>query len=67
MDIITVLVIFAILITLSFILRLFFAITKVVIIVVIIALLLGALANWQKDNIQNLKEKYGISLEFLVK
>lgn len=67
MDIITVLVIFAIVITLSFILRLFFAITKVVIIVVIIALLLGALANWQKDNIQNLKEKYGISLEFLVK
>ncbi|MBR5555213.1 hypothetical protein IKU74_04270 [bacterium] len=67
MDIITILVIFAIVITLSFILRLFFAITKVVVIVVIIALLLGALANWQKDNIQNLKEKYGISLEFLVK
>ena len=67
MDLITILVIFAIVLVVSLILRLFFAITKVIIIVVIIAFLLGAIANWQKDNIQLLKEKYGISLEFLIK
>lgn len=63
MDIITILVIFAIVLVLSLILKIFFAITKVVIIVIMVALLLGFFANWQKDNIENIKNKYGVKFE----
>ncbi len=63
MDIITVFVIFAIVLVLSLILRIFFAVTKVVIMVILIALLLGFFANWQKDNIENIKNKYEVKFE----
>jgi len=66
-DLETILLIFVLVLIISLVLRLFLAITKVLIIVVCIALLLGLLANWQKDNINSLKEKYGISLETLFK
>ena len=66
-DLETILLIFVMVLIISLVLRLFLAITKVLIIVVCIALLLGLIANFQKDNISSLKEKYGISLETLLK
>ena len=61
MDLTTGLIIFGVVLAISLILRIFFAITKILITILIIA----AIVIWQKDNIKNLQNKFSNTAEIV--
>ena len=65
MDLTTGLIIFGVVLAISLILRIFFAITKILITILIIAAIVIGLFIWQKDNIKNLQNKFSNTAEIV--
>lgn len=66
MDLMTGLIIFGIVLAISLIVRIFFAITKILITILIIAAIIIGIFVWQKDNIQRIQEKFSDSMQVVV-
>ena len=66
MDLMTGLIIFGIVLAISLIVRIFFAITKILITILIIAAIIIGIFVWQKDNIQKIQERFSYQAQILV-
>ena len=66
MDLMTGLIIFGIVLAISLIVRIFFAVTKILITILIIAAIIIGIFVWQKDNIQKIQEKFSDSMQVVV-
>ncbi len=66
MDLMTGLIIFGIVLAISLIVRIFFAVTKILITILIIAAIIIGIFVWQKDNIQRIQEKFSDSMQVVV-
>ncbi|PWL74119.1 hypothetical protein DBY21_09885 [Candidatus Gastranaerophilales bacterium] len=65
MDLTTGLIIFGIVLAISLIVRIFFAITKILVTILIIAAIVIGIFIWQKDNIKNLQNKFVSAAEIV--
>ncbi len=66
MDLMTGLIIFGIVLAISLIVRIFFAVTKILITILIIAAIVIGIFVWQKDNIRRIQEKFSDSMQVVV-
>ena len=66
MDLMTGLIIFGIVLAISLIVRIFFAITKILITILIIAAIIIGIFVWQKDNIQKIQEKFSDTMQVII-
>ena len=66
MDLMTGLIIFGVVLAISLIVRIFFAITKILITILIIAAIIIGIFVWQKDNIQKIQEKFSDTMQVII-
>lgn len=63
MDLMTGLIIFGIVLAISLIIRIFFAVTKILVTILIIAAIIIGIFIWQKDNIKAIQERFTSSYQ----